>query len=637
MSARSTTDTLLHLCTTPDNSRNMDLDDIAKRLQVDADFRVEFGAVPSVWKNLATVLGKIVKDGLDLEQVEQVMFIFRIIRNSTAGVTNNQDQARLADLPKLIQEVVSQAAHTHYGNTGYIMMLRAGVQALSNLLTGNEESKNHIWKSFLVQVPSPSCDQNLLSTLAAIEDETIVLSTVMLCYNCVFESQERSSLLFSTKAGQKLLKQLMIESHATSGKEDRKSFEMIYTLVNHLIEQDFAEQLYEALRDQDVDGEEEYKIRYHGEGFHDDVKEEAATKIQELKIEEIEDEEMPRKAETSRKQEKKTVSYLTQEQVTLLKMIDSRIYTHHENQQESFQQQQQQHATSTGPSVYDLFGVDETDPPVSLRTVGFLTETFSKVSALTIEVFQGLDKGGVGKHDVEDLANLSSGLMLLLACFAHLSLHEDGQVSLRPKAASGNNNADDADDDVEDEIEQRAEIVPVPDWFKAQHMAMVSGELVESSIELLRQADVSLARVSKPVSSGPSGTPAMAANVESTVLSNTSTVQGQDSFFVGLKRDIVRLIGNLAYRSRHVQDRIRDCNGLIVMLSQCNIDDANPYLREYAILAMKNILTGNAENQALIEELQPIEAVDHPALEEARITAKLDSETGRPVLTQNRP
>lgn len=60
-------------------------------------------------------------------------------------------------------------------------------------------------------------------------------------------------------------------------------------------------------------------------------------------------------------------------------------------------------------------------------------------------------------------------------------------------------------------------------------------------------------------------------------------------------------------------------------------------LREYAILAMKNILTGNPQNQALIEELQPIEAVDHPALEEARITAKLDAETGRPVLTQRKP
>jgi hypothetical protein len=108
---------------------------------------------------------------------------------------------RLVGLPKLIQEVVSQAAHTHYGNAGCmyspnsdpffrmdacrwivqepaliyvprpkfrphsfldIMMLRAGVQALSNLLTGNQASKDDIWYSLLVQVPSPSCDQNLL-------------------------------------------------------------------------------------------------------------------------------------------------------------------------------------------------------------------------------------------------------------------------------------------------------------------------------------------------------------------------------------------------------------------------------------------------------------------------------------------
>ncbi|KAF8945204.1 hypothetical protein BGZ46_006079, partial [Entomortierella lignicola] len=55
-------------------------------------------------------------------------------------------------------------------------------------------------------------------------------------------------------------------------------------------------------------------------------------------------------------------------------------------------------------------------------------------------------------------------------------------------------------------------------------------------------------------------------------------------------------------------------------------------LREYAILAMKNILEGNLENQKLIEELQPIEAVDHPVLQEAKITAQLDVKTGRPVL-----
>jgi len=300
-----------------------------------------------------------------------------------------------------------------------------------------------------------------------------------------FLPQYNSTLLFSTSAGKKLLAQLMIESHATSGKEERRSFEMIYTLISHLIEQDFFEQMFEALKDHDQESDEAYKIRYHGEGFHDKVKEEVAVpKIQELRIEEIEDEESGAKSEPSTKQDKgegkkELASYLSPEQVTLLKMVDSRIYTHHEKQQELFQQQQQQNATSSTPTVHDPFAVDETDPPVSLETVEFLTTVFSKVSALTIEVFKGLSRGGVGEHSVEDLSNLSSGLMVLLGCFAHLSLYEDGHVNIRAKVGAEEGEED--DDDVE-EIERRGEVVPVPDWFKAQHMTMVNGGLVESAI-----------------------------------------------------------------------------------------------------------------------------------------------------------
>ncbi|KAG0258118.1 hypothetical protein BG011_003522 [Mortierella polycephala] len=635
-------------------SVNQHLEAVAKRLQTDADFRIEIGQATNIWKDMTLILSKVVKEALDPQQVEQLMFLFRIVRNGVAGVTENQDHARDANLPQLIQEVVSQAAHTHYGNVAYIMMLRAGVQALSNLLTGNNASKDLIWKSFIVQAPSTSCDQNLLSTLAAIEDETIVLSTVVLCYNCVFESQERSALLFSTPAGKSLLRQLTNESHATSAKEDRKSFEMIYTFFDHLIGRDYFPELFEALKSQNgSEDEEEYSIRYHGENFHS--QDNPIPKIQELRIEEVEDEEESSSKEKQNASKKKEHQrYLSQEQVILLKMADSKIYTHHEQQQKLYQKQHQHqagHSTPSQPSCFDPFAVDETEPAVSQETVEYLTAVFGKASTLTIEIFKTLDQPGVGQHAVEDLANLSSGLMLLLGCLSHLSLHEDGHVLSATNAKRANDEDDDEDDDedeVEEEIERMGEIVPVPEWFKAQHMAMVNGGLVESAIELLRQADKSLARVTKPVTAMPANpeaavgttatsTPAMSANTESTLLSNTSTMQGQKSFFVGLKRDIVRLVGNLTYRSRHVQDRIRNCNGLIVMLSQCNIDDANPYLREYGILAMKNILAGNAENQALIEELQPIEAVDHPALQEARVTSRLDAETGRPILTQTKP
>ncbi|KAG0025015.1 hypothetical protein BGZ81_007473 [Podila clonocystis] len=618
------------------------LDAIAKKLQVDADYRVELG-IASVWTDIANALSKISQDGLAPENVETLMYIFRIVRNMTAGVSVNQDRARSVKIPDLIQELISQAAHTHYGNSAYIMMLRAGVQALSNLLTGNEISKNALWNLLLVKAPSPSCDQNLLSTLAGISDETILLSTVMLCYNCIFESRERSALLFSTVAGKKLLRQFLLESHAISGQEERKSFEMIYTFFGHLIQQDYFSSIFEALdtlADHLLEEERDGTIRYHGEDFHKKDTAEVVPELQGLRIEEIEDEEADTKdtpkAEQTKKSGKKR--YLTEDQVVLLKMVDSTIYSHHEKLQEQFQEEQQHQITVS--QINDPFAVDETDPPVSQDTVEFLTQIFVKVAGLTVEIFKTLDKPGVGQHDVEDLANVSSGLMLLLGCFAHLSLYEDGRVS--------DNNAQCTEGDVELDLELPAQLVPLPDWFKAQHMTIVQGGVVESAIELLRQADTSLARVTKPVPampntspathSSPSNTsnPSMTANTESSYLSNTSTAQGQQSFFVGLKRDIVRLVGNLAYRSRHVQDRIRNCNGLIVMLSQCNIDDANPFLREYAILAMKNILAGNAENQALIEELQPIEAVDHPALQEARVTSRLDAQ-GRPVLSQQKP
>ncbi|GJJ71574.1 ataxin-10 [Entomortierella parvispora] len=583
------------------------LEAVAKRLQTDADFRVEVGDMKSVWTDLSDLLAKVVSNGLNPEQVEQLMFLFRIVRNTAANAPLNQDRARVAGIPGRIQEIVSQAAHTHYGNMEYIMMLRAGVQALSNLLTGNEASKNWIWKSLLVQGPSPSCDHNLLSTLAAVEDETIVLSTVLLCYNCVYKSPERSQTLLSTSPGRNLIRQLLNESQATSSLEERKSFEMIYTFFNHLIGQDYFQQLFDAVAIHE--GDEDGSIRYHGEGFHKE--EHPLPNIQGLRIEEIKDEDEDSTSTESGSSKNPRQPYICPEQVILLKFIDSRVYTHHQQQQDS--------------------DVDQHEPAVSLETVGFLTEVFGNVSKLTIQVLQTLDLPGVGQHSVEDLSNLSAAVTLLLGCFSHLCLYDDGQID----GASAVGTNDDNHGDV-DGAEKPGRLLPVPDWFKAQHMAIVKGELVENAIELLRQADKSLARVTKPATSQPTSNNGVGANSDSTLLSNTSTLEGQQSFFVGLKRDIVRVVGNLAYCSRHVQDRIRACNGLIVMLSQCNIDDANPYLREYAILAMKNILTGNAENQALIEELQPIEAVDHPALQEARVTARLDAKTGRPVLSQDK-
>jgi len=71
--------------------------------------------------------------------------------------------------------------------------------------------------------------------------------------------------------------------------------------------------------------------------------------------------------------------------------------------------------------------------------------------------------------------------------------------------------------------------------------------------------------------------------------------------FSYLKRDLVRLLGILCYDNKAMQDRVRVCGGIPVVLNLCVIDDRNPYLREHALFALRNLVHDNSENQAVID------------------------------------
>ena len=66
---------------------------------------------------------------------------------------------------------------------------------------------------------------------------------------------------------------------------------------------------------------------------------------------------------------------------------------------------------------------------------------------------------------------------------------------------------------------------------------------------------------------------------------------------IGRKVELVRLVANMAYRCRVVQDALRLKGGLPVMLNHCNIDGHHPMLREWGIFAIRNLCGGNLENQ----------------------------------------
>ncbi|XP_061997988.1 uncharacterized protein LOC133715490 isoform X2 [Rosa rugosa] len=102
--------------------------------------------------------------------------------------------------------------------------------------------------------------------------------------------------------------------------------------------------------------------------------------------------------------------------------------------------------------------------------------------------------------------------------------------------------------------------------------------------------------------------------------------------YKGFRRDIVGVIGNCLYGRKLVQDEIRRKDGLLLLLQQCVTDDDNPYLREWGIWCVRNLLERNQENQQAVAELELQGSVDVPDLARLGLRVEMNPETGRPKL-----
>lgn len=121
--------------------------------------------------------------------------------------------------------------------------------------------------------------------------------------------------------------------------------------------------------------------------------------------------------------------------------------------------------------------------------------------------------------------------------------------------------------------------------------------------------------------------------------------------FSYVKRDLVRLLGISCAGEKAVQDRVRACGGIPVVMNLCVVDERNPCkfpvpyvcldlpssrwrphhccashlfiwfhgssqaltprncfpdLREHAVFALRNLLEGNPENQRVVDQIRPL-------------------------------
>ncbi|XP_030644238.1 ataxin-10 [Chanos chanos] len=85
---------------------------------------------------------------------------------------------------------------------------------------------------------------------------------------------------------------------------------------------------------------------------------------------------------------------------------------------------------------------------------------------------------------------------------------------------------------------------------------------------------------------------------------------------VSFKAHLIRLIGNLCHCHRENQNKVRDLDGIALILDNCNIDSNNPFISQWAVFAIRNILEQNPDNQLIVQGLKRQGVADDSVLRE---------------------
>lgn len=93
--------------------------------------------------------------------------------------------------------------------------------------------------------------------------------------------------------------------------------------------------------------------------------------------------------------------------------------------------------------------------------------------------------------------------------------------------------------------------------------------------------------------------------------------------FPGCKSFLIEILTMLVYKNRIIQDKIRELHGLGLILSNCVIDDNDPFMRERSIVCIKFLLQDNKPNQDFVASLEAKKAVQDDVLSDAGYEVKI--------------
>lgn len=128
--------------------------------------------------------------------------------------------------------------------------------------------------------------------------------------------------------------------------------------------------------------------------------------------------------------------------------------------------------------------------------------------------------------------------------------------------------------------------------------------LLVATVELLRQVHV-IGKASKNIFSAAQN-----------FTFNPETDPASQSPVISFKAHLIRLIGNLCYSNTDNQNKARDLEGIPLILDNCNLDSNNPFISQWAIFTIRNLLEHNTQNQDLVAALERRGTADYSALKE---------------------
>ncbi|EIW58745.1 uncharacterized protein TRAVEDRAFT_29229 [Trametes versicolor FP-101664 SS1] len=541
------------------------LDEYAAILAANQDARQDIGNAtnPSIWPVLRSLWDAAADAHADSEAddaprlIQLSVSLARFTRNLVAATPANQENAFANEsaIRRLIYHYTTFNATQDASSFPATRMLS---QALSNIVTGNDALTQSLWSTY-VNLPE---EQLILTRLFASPDARTVSSAFVLVLNCVHDNAHRAELLVRSPRGPRIcltmLDRIASLFEADEESEEGRAFVIGYEIIERIIEAGLVAELYARLT--------------------------------------VEDE------------------VVTAHQTTLLKLVDSYL---HASQQAHEVALSRRHAADRGRSLFDVlteafFALSKYAQDAIQRALGSgrtspPREAHSNPPPST-EV-AGEEQPDAAPPPLQNLdlllPKVCEALVLVTQCLTTVALRAE-------EAAAAATRPGDT---------QPKHLSP-KDLLVAATAERSGPRLVESLIETLRLVDVFVPRITygrvakRPVV--PEGADVLGQGHETSSGSTTEDAGGagltgpsaEDASaaqaFALVRRDLVRLLGILAAENRSVQERVRECGGISVVMNLCVVDDYNPYLREHAIFALRNLLHANAENQAVVDAIKPV-------------------------------